>query len=328
MCRKLERTAVTFPCTRRPTDQLKMHRVAEIHPSHLAVVASSILAHQPDPKMYEWGWCLPCDDSREYIRSYARCRPEASVRKMAADAVCGSRRCFELPIFIVCKVAAEARATPKPTASAPCRTNADERSWLLPLELKDVWPRIFAELVSADLNVQARKLQQRRDRGSRPDRVKGVVRAMADGPVDVWRIAASLRGWTDLTEVMRGVIGSDVSSDTSEITHPDLFRAVARQMGLTGPLPPIGALPDDATSAARIASAGYMIPEGFSQPRGLLGFANWTDFRSTSDHMRGAADRDVGQATGQEDQEGSGRNDPVGPTIASGWRACVSEHLV
>lgn len=103
----------------------------------------------------------------------------------------------------------------------PAGTCGREGSWLLPWELRDVWPRIFAELVPREQPSHSRA------------RAEGVVKVWGGGhEVTVGNLARVLRSNRDLRALMAAV---DAPSD--------LWQALAQEMGLP-------------TAAARRRAAG------------------------------------------------------------------------
>lgn len=190
-----------------------MQRVIEVHPSHLHVVAATLLLPEPAPTFIDhqlWRYKSQDELAEEYARAFAVVRPEEDAETIVGLASHASRAVdwswFQISEQAVTAAIERARAekppcvpVPKPRGllvtvrellvtvrgllrcpwPSPARTCARQSTWLLPLELRDVWPRIFEELVAS--TAFARQWRANKDSKLRAARLKGVVDAMRDG---------------------------------------------------------------------------------------------------------------------------------------------------
>lgn len=234
-----------------------MERIVQVHPSHLPVVAAMLLCTTPvtydDRRL--WHCSSQTELAKEYARAFAIVCPEVDDEQIVMNSLtieCSSSfQVNEISVRVAIQIARAHRPLCPPELhpltglidtlweglfghlrsllrwfwKKPARTCARQNTWMLPIELRDVWPRIFAE--TAATTASARRWQAKKDSKMRAARVRGIVDAMCDKhDICVGCLAHVLRDREDLRSLMAVVV-----------VPPRLWQAVARRMRLEGPLP-------------------------------------------------------------------------------------------
>lgn len=228
-----------------------MECIVEVHPSHLPVVAATLLAAPVSCEERRLWHCRSQTElAKEYARAFALVRPGVDEDEIVMHSLFIAWSPFKVDETSV-RVAIQFARCHRP----PCphellghpwtcllgqpwtwlrrsflqkkraRTCARPSSWMLPMELRDVWPRIFAEVAAS--TVSARRWREQKDSKTRAARVEGIVDAMRDGQDTCSGcLAYVLQDREDLRELMVFVAAA-----------PSLWRDVAWRMQLEGPLP-------------------------------------------------------------------------------------------
>lgn len=233
-----------------------MERVSRVHPSHLHVVAATLMSAKPvtyEDRHY-WNRRSQTELAKEYARAFAIVRPEVDEEEIVMNSLtieCSSPfKVDETSVRVAIQIARAHRPLCPPELlrhswigglldtlwmgvgnflrrfwRKPAHTCARHSTWMLPMELRDLWPRIFAETAAG--TASARQWQATKDSKMRAARVEGIVDAMRDNQdTCVGCLAYVLRDREDLRLLMVSVAAA-----------PRQWRAVARRMRLEGPLP-------------------------------------------------------------------------------------------
>lgn len=196
-------------------------RSSSVHPSHLHIVAALLLTAETPWLRYK-GF----REARiaEHARALAILCPDMSVEVVIEKTRPKASDWENVDVSKVVRGAREEEPRRVPRRQGllatflrlwrrPSRTCSRESCWLMPWELRDVWPRIFAELVSREQGFYTE---------NRRARVDGILNVLDDGhEVTILNLAQVLRCGKDLGALKQAIDAP-----------PQVWDGLAQQMGL------------------------------------------------------------------------------------------------